>query len=105
LLPFFKMMMRNKRYTSNIAALLELNPEEITFILDAKSETKEVQKIYEDAQFLIKGEANREIELYGKFREGKTIAGLKEEKKEKDVISKERDIDIKEKIQRSLADY
>jgi replication factor C large subunit len=105
LLPFFKMMMRNKRYAANIAALLELNPEEITFILDAKSETKEVQKIYEDAQFLIKGETNREIELYGKFHEGKTLADKKEEKNEKDVIKNERDIDIKEKVQRSLADY
>ena len=99
------MMMRDKRYAVNIAAVLELNPEEITFILGAKSETKEVQKIYEDAQFLIKGETNSEIELYGKFHEGKTIAGVREEKKEKDVINKEKDIDTKEKIQRSLADY
>lgn len=105
LLPFFKMMMRNKRYASNIVALLELNPEEITFILGAKSETKEVQKIYEDAQILIKGETNREIELYGKFHEEKTLAGIKEEKKKKDVINKEKDMDTKEKIQRSLADY
>jgi replication factor C large subunit len=120
LLPFFKVMIKNKRYAPNIAASLELNPEEIAFILDAKSETKEVQKIYEDAQLLINGETNHEIELYGKFREGETLAHVKEEKKEKDVIDKDKDTNTKdtntkdtnikdtntkEKVQLSLADY
>jgi replication factor C large subunit len=105
LLPFFKMMMRDKRYASHTAAILELNPEEIIFILGAKSETKEVQKIYEDAQILIKGETNREIELYGKFHEEKILADVRKEKKEKDVIIEEKDIMTKEKIQRSLTDY
>jgi uridine kinase len=113
-------MIKNKRYAPNIAASLELNPEEIAFILDAKSETKEVQKIYEDAQLLINGETNHEIELYGKFREGETLAHVKEEKKEKDVIDKDKDTNTKdtntkdtnikdtntkEKVQLSLADY
>jgi replication factor C large subunit len=104
LLPFFKMMMNNKKYAANIAAILELNPEEITFILEAKSETKWVKKIFEDAQSLIKKETNREIELFGKFHERKKLA-REEETKEEDVIYTEKDMITKEKIQRSLADY
>lgn len=106
LFPFFKTMMNNKKYAPNITALLELDPEEIMFILGSKSITKEVQKIHEDAQSLIKEETNREVELYGKF--GKKLAEqkiiIKEDKKEK-VVSKEKDINRKEKIQRSLVDF
>lgn len=106
ILPFFKIMMINKKFAPSIVAILELDPEEIAFILGAKSITKEVQTIYEDAQVIIKDETNRDIELYGKFDKRKLLTDqkiiVKEEKKEN---IKEKDISTKEKIQRSLVDY
>ncbi len=50
------------------AALLGLEPEEIAFLIESKTVTKKVQKIYESAQLLIEKETEHEVELFGGFR-------------------------------------
>ncbi len=120
LFPFFKVMINNKKYAPTIVAQLELDPEELMFILGAKSITKDVQKIYEDSRIIINDATNREVELYGKFGKGKKLEDKKEfvkdedkeKDKEKDVMikekdngKKEKDNGKKEKIQRSLVDF
>ena len=76
-------MMKDERYAASIAASLELNAEEITFIIDANT-----KKIYNDAQSKIKEDTEYEIEMAGGFGRGK------EEIKEK-----------KDKSQSSLFDF
>ena len=83
LFPFFRLMMKDERYAASIAASLELNAEEITFLIDANT-----KKIYNDAQSKIKEDTEYEIEMAGGFGRGK------EETKEK-----------KDKSQSSLFDF
>jgi hypothetical protein len=46
-----------------VAALLDLNEDEIALLTDAKSVTKKVTAVYEEAQRLREAEADEEIEL------------------------------------------
>lgn len=62
LFPFFRLVMMNASYAEYIAASLELNPEEIAFIMDLTSEAKEINEIYNRAQSIIKEDADCIIE-------------------------------------------
>ncbi len=81
LFPFFRLMMKDERYASSIAASLELNAEEIAFLTE--SDTK---KIYYDAQSKIKEDTEYGVEMSGGFGRGK-IEEKKEDKKDKSQSS------------------
>ncbi len=69
LFQFFKMLMKDERHASSIAAALELEPEEISFLVESKSITKNVQKIYDESRILIEKDKIQDIEIYGRFGE------------------------------------
>ena len=85
LFPFFRLMMKDERYASSIAASLELDAEEIAYLIDINT-----KKIYNDAQSIIKEDTEYEVEMHGGFGRGKV-----EEKKD----------DKKDKSQSSLFDF
>lgn len=89
LFPFFKLMMRDKERATQIAALLELSPEEVTFFV----ESADSKGIYEDAQSIIDKEKNDAIEKSANIGDSKT-----EHKKEQEVRTKP-------KSQSSLFDF
>lgn len=68
LMPFFRTMLQHEESAPRVAAILAFEPEEIAFLKEAKSITKQVQKIYDEAQTLIEQETEHEIELFGRFR-------------------------------------
>lgn len=74
LFPFFKLMIKNEKYAPSIIASLRLEPEEIAFITDSKSDTKHVQKLYDESQSIIKEDTEHGIELFGRFSEYSTSA-------------------------------
>jgi replication factor C large subunit len=98
LLPFFRMMLKDEEYAPRVAALLDLEPEEIAFLTESKSITKKVKKIYDEAQALIEAETEHEIELFGGF-------GVKSQKSE--AREEEPDIGAKKEVksQSSLFDF
>jgi replication factor C large subunit len=67
LIWFFKYVMNSKEHAVNAAAELDLNPDEIAFLLDTKATTKKVRTIYESAQQLIEAEVKHDIEVFGGF--------------------------------------
>lgn len=81
LFPFFRFIMKDERYALSIAASLDLNAEELAFLI--KDNTK---KIYDDAQSIIKEDTEYGIELSGGFGRGKAEE-KKEEKKDKSQSS------------------
>lgn len=95
LLSFFKMLMKDEKYALSIAASLDLNEDEIEFLTSYNIEV--IQKIYNDAQAIMKKEKESDIELFGKFGEWATKEQQKEEKEQED--------DRKDKSQSSLFDY
>ncbi len=85
LFPFFKLMMKNKERASQIAALLGLSPEEVTFFV----ESTDSKGIYDEAQSIIDNEKSSEIEKAGGFAEAK----------------REQEVRTKPKSQSSLFDF
>jgi replication factor C large subunit len=75
LFPFFKLLIANEKYAPNITAALGFEPEELAFLLDSKSVTKKVQKIYDGAQSLKDKETESDVELFGGFgsKDNKTL--------------------------------
>lgn len=67
LFPFFKLMMRDKEHASQIVALLELNPEEVKFLV----ESTDSKGIYDKAQSIIDKEKSDAIEKSSGFAETK----------------------------------
>ena len=106
LFPFFRLLMKDDEYAPQVTALLELEPEEIAFLIESKSVTKKIQKIYDSAQLLIGKETEHEVELFGGF-------GAREKKNRNPELEneepgkKEPDIPIKKesKAQSSLFDF
>jgi len=103
LFPFFRAMLENDGYAPAVAALLALEPEEIAFLTGAKSVTKKVQKIYDEAQSLIEKETEQEIELFGGFRAGGDMSESGEPARE--VPEDEPEIKKEVKSQSSLFDF
>lgn len=81
LFPFFRLMMKDERYALSIAASLDLNAEEIAFLVDENA-----RKIYTGSQSMIKEKTEYEIEMSGGFGRGK-VEEKKEEKKDKSQSS------------------
>ena len=67
LIWFFKHVMKSKELAVDVAAELDLNPDEIAFLLDTKATTKKVKTIYESAQQLIQAQVKHDIEMFGGF--------------------------------------
>ncbi len=67
LIWFFKHVMNSKEHAVDAAAELDLNPDEIAFLLDTKATTKKVKTIYESAQQLIEAQVKHDIEVFGGF--------------------------------------
>ena len=63
LMDFFGLVLKEKELAPKVAALLDLNEDEIALLTDAKSVTKKVTAVYEEAQRLREAEADEEIEL------------------------------------------
>jgi replication factor C large subunit len=81
LFPFFRLMMKDEKYASSIAASLELDAEEIAFLTDENK-----KKIYDEAQSKIKEDTEYGVEISGRFGRGK-IDEKKDEKKDKSQSS------------------
>lgn len=98
LLPFFRIIMKDDEYAPGVTALLGLEPEEIAFLLESKSITKKVQKIYETARSLIEKETEHEVELFGGF-------GVREREKRDQIPEPEISVKKELKAQSSLFDF
>lgn len=81
LFPFFRLMMKDERYASSIAASLGLDTEEIAYLVDA-----DTKKIYGEAQSKIKDDTEYGVEMSGGFGRGK-VEEKKEEKRDKSQSS------------------
>ncbi|MBU4373142.1 MAG: replication factor C large subunit [Euryarchaeota archaeon] len=102
LLPFFRMTLKNEEYAPYVAALLRLEPEEIAFLIESKSMTKKVQKIYDEAQALMEAEVEHEVELFGGFGKRQPIKEEEEQEKEpQDKKEEKKEV----KSQSSLFDF
>jgi replication factor C large subunit len=63
LMGFFGLLLKDKASAPKVAALLELEPEEIALLMGSKPTTKKVARIYEEAQRLLEEERIAEIEF------------------------------------------
>ncbi|MDI6888476.1 MAG: replication factor C large subunit [Methanocellales archaeon] len=50
LISFFKILFKDPKYAVGVSALLDLNPEEIAFLLGAKPDAKDVKKVFDAAR-------------------------------------------------------
>jgi replication factor C large subunit len=77
LFPFFRAVMMNTSYAEYVVASLELNPEEIAFIMDLEPNAKKIYEIYDRAQLIIREDTGYIIEssseINKKVEEEKTI--------------------------------
>jgi len=113
LMPFFRMLLKDEVFAPKAAALLALEPEEISFLLESKSVTKKIQKIFEEARSMIEQEIEHEVELFGGFHAGvgeKVIEKAPEkiiQKKTRKEAKTEDKAEIKKetKSQKSLFDF
>ena len=101
LLPFFRIIMKNDEYSPGITALLGLEPEEIAFLIESKSVTKKVQKIYETARSLIEKETEHEVEMFGGFLAREKTDQIPEQEKKEPEIAVKKEV----KAQSSLFDF
>ncbi|MCJ7444870.1 MAG: replication factor C large subunit [Methanotrichaceae archaeon] len=63
LLDFIGLLLKDKKFASKVAAELNLDAEEIAFLIDSTPSTKKVQTIFEEAQRLLEADRVEEIEL------------------------------------------
>ncbi len=100
LFPFFRMAIKNDEYAPSVTALLGLEPDEIGFLAGSKSVTKNIQKIFDDAQWMIEKETDHEIEFFGGF-------GAKSDNGKEEESDEEPEVEVKKetKSQRSLCDF
>jgi replication factor C large subunit len=106
LFPFFRLLITNEKYAPNVTAALGLEPEEIAFLLESKSVTKKVQKIYDEAESLKEKEIEQDVELFGGFNSEDMKIRNPEPKKSKPE-QKKPEIPVKKegKSQSSLFDF
>lgn len=67
LMPFFRLIIKDGKYSIPVTAVLGLVPEEIAYLNESKSVTKQMLQIYSEAQKLIENDKIHEIELSGGF--------------------------------------
>jgi len=90
LLPFFRSLIKDEKFALYIAASLDLTADEIEFLTGY--DAKIIQKIYDEAQAIIKKEKETDIELFGRF--GKSF--IDQERKERGKGENEEDKKIDE---------
>jgi len=100
LLPFFRMMLGDEKRAPFAAALLSLEPDEIAFLLESKSVTKKIKKLYDEARAMVETQTAQEIELFGGFGKRKEAAEEEPEKEEPEV-----EVKRETKAQSSLFDF
>jgi replication factor C large subunit len=98
LFPFFRMALKNDEYAPSITAILRLEPEEIAFLVESRSVTKNIQKIFENAQLMIEKETEHEIEFFGGFGAQSGTEKAKDDEPEVEVRKET-------KSQKSLFDF
>lgn len=100
LLPFFRMMLEDEKRAPFVAALLSLEPEEMAFLMESKSITKKIQKLYDEARAMVETQTEQEIELFGGF-------GKRKEAEEEEPEKEEPEVEVKKetKAQSSLFDF
>ena len=59
--------MKSKEHSTVLSVELDLNPDEIAFLLDTKPTTKKVKQIYDAAQEMITEKLEHDIEVFGGF--------------------------------------
>jgi len=67
LLPFVRLLFADRNYAVRLAAVMNLDSDEIAHVLGSTKGTKKVKTIYQDAQESIEAEISEDIELFGKF--------------------------------------
>lgn len=67
MLALLKILMGKEALAIPITAQLQLEEEELAFLLDSKKDSKKVKEIYEAAQELVKKEVEERIEIFGAF--------------------------------------
>jgi replication factor C large subunit len=106
LLGFLGMLLKNKDLAPKVAALLELNSEEIALVMGSSSSTKKVQTIHEEAQKLLEAEREEKIEMgwvsKGEIGKKASTAPAPPEKPHETEPQKK---SPEEKRQRSLLDF
>lgn len=78
-LPYMKAMFENKEMAIQLTASLELNEEEIAYLLNTKPTTKKVEKMKQEAEELIKQKIRENMKMETKTEETKnqtTLAGF-----------------------------
>lgn len=109
LLTVFKQLMKHDEHPEELSAVLDMNPDEIAFLLDEKPAAKLVKKIYESSVGLVQKEVENDIEVFGGF--GMTqpdeviIDEIDEDAAEEDPAGKDSEKSVAEKQQRSLFDF
>ncbi len=104
LFGFFRMLMKDERYGVHVAAELNLEPEEIAFLVGSKSITKEVQKIYDESRIYIDKERSHDIDIYGRFGEWKKDIEEKEYVEEKYIEEDQEERDIEKDLKEEADD-
>ncbi|MCX9080799.1 MAG: replication factor C large subunit [Candidatus Methanoperedens sp.] len=101
LFVFFRSLMKDHEIAPKVVALLGLQPEEIAFLMESKSVTKKILKIYETARCLVENEIDHEVELFGGFVTRDQKIPIPEPEKIEPEISSKKD----SKAQSSLFDF
>lgn len=78
LIDFLGLLLKSKRLAAPVAAELDLNQDEIAFLMESTSTTKKVQTIFEEAQKIREAELVEEIELGWHGSQGQPERGQKE---------------------------
>ncbi|TKY91405.1 MAG: hypothetical protein C5S46_05950, partial [Candidatus Methanomarinus sp.] len=105
LIWFFKCMMKSKRHSIGLSVELDLNPDEIAFLLDTRTTTKKVKQIYDVAQEIIIENLEHNVEVFGGF--GYKADNQQNNKIEEEVIEQVTDEqeDTEKGSQKSLFDF
>ncbi len=105
LFPFFRMILKDEKSSSLVAASLALEPEEIAFLVESKSVTKKIQKIYDEAQALREAEVEHDVELFGGFGKRRVEEKEEPEKEEAEQVKVRKEERKEVKSQSSLFDF
>jgi replication factor C large subunit len=105
LIWFFKCMMKSKQHSIGLSVELDLNPDEIAFLLDTRTSTKKVKQIYDAAQKMIIENLEHNVEVFGGF--GYNADNQQNNKIEEEVIEQviDEQKDTEKGSQKSLFDF
>ncbi|MBC7085846.1 MAG: replication factor C large subunit [Methanomethylovorans sp.] len=91
----YSILLQDQNYAPAIVAELGLDLDELIFITGAPKVTKKLQKIYDDAQELIKGKSEKEIAFF--IERGKTAFSNKKQASITDMTDNKEEVSFEEK--------